>query len=161
MSIKDARQRREEAKEMLAKGIDPGAVKQAVKAAVKAKETNSFEVIAREWFNKQVNTWKPTHSEKVIAALEKDVFPIIGGMSIKEITPPILLEALRRIEARGAIDTAHRVKQNCGCVFRYAIATGRAERDVAADLKGALPPTKSKHFAAITEPKAIGQLLRD
>ena len=161
ISLKDARQKRDEAKELLAKGIDPVVQRKAVKAAVRAEETNSFEVIAREWHNKHKNSWKSSHSDKILVKLEKDIFPIIGAMSINDITAPKLLDALRRIEARGAIETAHRAKQNCGCIFRYAISTGRSERNVVADLLDALPTVKSKHFATITEPKAVGQLLRD
>ena len=128
---------------------------------MREETTNSFEVVAREWFDKYKDSWVPHHSSKIFARLEKDIFPIIGGKPIGAITAPELLEALRRIEARGAIDTAHRTLQNCGQIFRYAIATGRAERDTAADLRDALSPVKHISFASITEPKAIGALLRD
>jgi len=161
VSLKDARQKREEAKEQLAKGIDPGAHKKAVKAAVRAEIANSFEVVAREWFDKFKDSWVPHHSTKILARLENDIFPLIGGKAVGSVTAPQLLEALRRIEARGAIDTAHRTLQNCGQIFRYAIATGRAERDTAADLRDALTPVKHISFASITEPKAIGALLRN
>ncbi|WP_299691685.1 site-specific integrase [Hydrocarboniphaga sp.] len=104
--------------------------------------------------------WVESHSEKVIARLERDVFPWIGKRPISAITAPEVLIVLRRIESRGALDTAHRAKQDCGAVFRYAIHDGRAERDPTADLRGALPPARGGHFATITEPKAIGELLR-
>ena len=161
VSLKDARQKREEAKEQLAKGIDPGAQKKAVKAAIKTESTSSFEVVAREWFDKFKDSWVDHHGKKIFARLEKDIFPLIGGKAIGSVTAPELLEVLRRIEARGAIETAHRTLQNCGQIFRYAIATGRAERDPAADLRDALSPVNSTNFASITEPKDIGTLLRD
>ena len=161
VGLKDARQRRDEAKEQLAQGIDPSANRRAVKAAVQAEVTDSFEVVAREWFDKYKDSWVPHHSSKIIARLENDIFPLIGGKAVASVTAPELLEPLRRIEARGAIETAHRVLQNCGQVFRYAIATGRAERDPAADLRGALSPVKAKSMATITEPKTIGALLRN
>ena len=161
VSLKDARCKREEAKSLLAADIDPGAQKKAVKAAVRAETENSFEVVAREWFDKYKETWADSHATKVMARLEKDIFPLVGGKPIGSITAPELLAALRRIEARGAIDTAHRALQNCGQIFRYAIATGRAERDTAADLRDALSPVKGGSFASITDPRQIGALLRD
>ena len=161
VSLKDARQKRDEAKEQLAAGIDPCLHKKAAKAAVKANEANSFEIVAREWFDKYKNSWVFHHSSKIIARLEKDIFPFVGGKPIDQITAPELLIALRRIEERGAIDTAHRVLQNCSAIFRYGIATGRAERDTAADLRGAIPPAKNTSFSTITDPKSVGILLRD
>lgn len=161
ISLKDARQRREEAREHLAKNIDPCAHKQALKAAVRAVTENSFEVVAREWYDKNKGIWVKQHGDKIFARLENDLFPLIGGMGIAEVTAPQILQALRRIEARGAVDTAHRTLQNCSQIFRYAIATGRAERDPAADLRGALTPVKATNLASIKEPKAIGALLRD
>ena len=159
--LSEARKFRLEAKGLLAKGIDPGEHKKAVKVAVRAEAENAFEVVAREWFNKRKASWAQSHATKVIARLEKDIFPIVGGKPIGSITAPELLEALRRIEARGAIDTAHRALQTCGQIFRYAIATGRAERDTAADLRDALSPVRGGNFASITEPEQVGALLRD
>ena len=161
ISLADARTRRQEAKVLLAQGIDPSAQKKAVKAAIKTDATNSFEVVAREWFDKYKDSWVDHHGKKIFARLENDIFPLIGAKAVGAVTAPELLEALRRIEARGAIDTAHRTLQNCGQIFRYAIATGRAERDTAADLRDALSPVRPTNFASITEPKAIGALLRD
>ena len=161
VSLKDARALREKTKELLAAGIDPSVQKKAVKASIRAEAANSFEVVAREWFDKYKDSWVPHHSKKILARLENDLFPLIGVRPINTVTAPELLEALRRIEARGAIDTAHRTLQNCGQIFRYAVATGRAERDTAADLRDALSPVKATNFASITEPKAIGALLRD
>jgi integrase len=162
VSLADARSRREDARKLLANDTDPGAVKQAHKAAKGEQATNSFEAIAREWFVRHSPNWKENHSSKIIARLEKDVFPWIGARPIGEIAAPVLLAAIRRIESRGALETAHRALACCGQVFRYAVATGRAERDPTGDLRGALPPVKKdKHFAAITEPKKVGELMRD
>lgn len=162
VSLADARERREQARKLLANGADPGAVKQEQKTAFVALAENSFEIIAREWFSKHSPNWKENHSSKILARLENDVFPWIGARPISEIAAPALLAAIRRIEARGALETAHRVLAICGQVFRYAVATGRVERDPTGDLRGALPPVKrGNHFAAITEPKKVGELLRD
>jgi integrase len=160
VSLADARARRDDARKLLANNADPGAVKQAQKSARAERASNSFEVIAREWFAKYSAQWAENHAGRIIARLERDIFPWIGGKPIADITAPDLLTVLRRIEARGAVETAHRAHQNCGQVFRYAIATGRAERDPTPDLKGALPPVKQTHRAAITDPKAIAELLR-
>ncbi len=158
--LKDARGRRDEARKLLADGIDPGEHRKVRKAVKLERTSNSFEAVAREWFAKHSPNWATTHSDKIIQRLEKDVFPWLGGKPIAEITAPGLLTVLRRIENRGALDTAHRAHQNCGQVFRYAVATGRCERDPSGDLRGALAPAKHEHFAAITEPLAVGELLR-
>lgn len=160
ISLLDARNRRETARKLLANGIDPADAKKAQKAARLDREANSFEVVAREWFVKFAPTWTDSHGDRIIRRLERDVFPWIGGRAIAEIKAPELLECLRRIEKRGALETAHRALQNCGQVFRYGVATGRAERDISSDLRGALPPVKPSHHAALTEPKKIGELLR-
>jgi len=162
VSLAQARDRRDDARKLLANGIDPGAFKQAQKASNAELAENSFEVIAREWFAKHSPSWRENHSSKIIARLENDVFPWIGARPITEIAAPALLAAIRRIETRGALETAHRALACCGQVFRYAVATGRAERDPTGDLRGALPPVKKdKHFAAITEPRKVGELMRD
>ena len=162
MSLAEARDRREQARKLIANGVDPVAVKQAQKVAFVAQSENSFEIIGREWFAKHSPNWKENHSSKILARLENDMFPWVGARPIGDINAPVLLAAIRRIEARGALETAHRVLAICGQVFRYAVATGRAERDPTGDLRGALPPVKrGNHFAAITEPKKVGELLRD
>ena len=161
ISLSDARERREAARKLLANGADPGDIKKAQKAAIAALAENSFELVAREWFSKHTPNWKENHSSKIIRRLEVDIFPWLGARPAGEITAPELLAAIRRIESRGALETAHRALANCGQVLRYAVATGRAQRDPAADLRGALPPVKEKHHASITDPKAIGELLRD
>ena len=160
IEIKGARKLRDEARELLAQEIDPGASRKAHKAVKQGQAANSFEVIAREWFAKFSHEWAPSHSDKIIKRLEKDVFPWIGNRPISEIKSPELLAVIRRTESRGALDTTHRVKQNCGQVFRYAVATGRAERDPSQDLKDAIPSTKKNHFASITDPVQVGELLR-
>ncbi|BBL58498.1 tyrosine-type recombinase/integrase [Methylomonas koyamae] len=158
-TLKDAREKRDTAKKQLEGGIDPGENKKAVKQAKAENASNGFEVIAREWGTKKVETWseKNNRSKRM---LERNVFPWLGSRPITEILPKDILACLRRIEERGAIETAHRTLQICGQVFRYAVSTGRIERDITQDLKGALPPAKGEHFAAITEPKEAGQLLR-
>lgn len=158
--LKDARDSRDEARKLLAKGIDPSENRKAKKTARADLAANSFEVVAREWFAKYEPTWAKDHANRTIRRFERDVFPWIGGNAIAEIKAPELLAVMRRIEKRGALETAHRALGNCGQVFRYAIATGRAIRDPSGDLRGALPPVKGEHFAAVTEPKQVAELLR-
>ncbi|MBI5136847.1 MAG: tyrosine-type recombinase/integrase [Nitrospirae bacterium] len=160
VSLKDARERRDAARKLLAHGVDPGEARKAEKASRVHKAANTFEAVAREWFARNSPGWAPGHASKIIGRLEKDVFPWLGARPIADISAPELLRVLRRIEERGALETAHRTQQNCGMVFRFAICTGRAERNPAADLKGALPPSRATHYATITDPKAIGALLR-
>lgn len=160
VSLKDARERREAARKLLAAGINPSEQRKATKAAKTGQATNSFEAIAREWYGKQAHSWAPSHREKIIRRLERDLFPWLGSRPIASITTPELLDVLRRIEERGAVETAHRAHQNCGQIFRYAVATGRTEYNPSPDLKGALPPVKKTHYAAMTDPKAVGELLR-
>jgi len=159
-TLKEARDKRDEARKLLTQGVDPGEQRKAMKAATADSAANSFEVVAREWFAKHAPTWAENHGDRVIRRLERDIFPWIGSRPVGEIKAPELLAVLRRIESRGALETAHRALQNCGQVFRYAVATGRADRDPSGDLKGALPPFKGGHFAAVTEPVKIGELLR-
>lgn len=139
VGLAQARDRRDEARKLLANEIDPSAVKQAKKASGILLSENSFEIVAREWFIRHAPNWKENHSSKIIARLEKDVFPWIGNIPISEIAAPTLVSVVRRVEARGALETAHRALACCGQVFRYAVATGRAERDPTGDLRGALP----------------------
>ncbi|MGI8740193.1 MAG: tyrosine-type recombinase/integrase [Gammaproteobacteria bacterium] len=160
VTLKQARAKRDEARAQLATAMDPGQVRKAMKLSQCGLATDSLEVVAREWFSNRATTWAESHSCKIIRRLEMDVFPYLGKRSLGSITALDLLTVLRRIESRGAIDTAHRAHQNCGQIFRYGIATGRCERDPAADLRGALAPVKENHLAAITEPKAVGALLR-
>ncbi len=160
VSLKAARERRDEARTLIAEGVDPGEHRKAVKAAKHERGANSFEVVAREWYAKHSPNWAKTHASRTINRLEKDVFPWIGGKAIADIEAPELLTMARRVEDRGALETAHRILSICGQVFRYAVATGRAKRDPTRDLRGALPPYKSTHFAAVTEPDKLAELLR-
>lgn len=160
VSLFDARHRRDDARRQLAHGIDPGAVRKAQKQAV-TEETETFEVIAREWHTKFSPTWTPGHASAIEGRLERDLFPWIGKRPITEIKAPELLAVLRRVEDRGALESAHRIRTIAGQVFRYALATGRAERDPSVDLRGALPQPGEKHHAAITDPKEVAPLLRD
>jgi integrase len=158
-SLAEARQKRDQASALILNGVDPSDTKKAQKAAG-AQETETFEVIAREWHTKFSSSWAASHGDKIIRRLELYVFPWLGDRPIKSITAPDLLTVLRRIEAKGTLETAHRTQQNCGQVFRYAVATGRAERDPSGDLRGAIPPASGKHMATITDPKEIAGLLR-
>lgn len=158
VSLKDARERRDEFRKQIADGIDPSHTRKAEKKSI--GDQNSFETIAREWHTKFSANWTEDHAARTLTRIKNDAFPWIGNKNINDITAPELLTVLRRVENRGALETAHRINQICGQVFRYAIATGRAERDPSGDLKGALPPTRTKHHASIVEPKKIGELLR-
>lgn len=160
VSLKDARGRRDTARKLLANGVDPMENKRAQDAATADAASNSFEVVAREWLKKMSAAWVPDHMERITTRFERDVFPTLGYRPIGDIIAPELLKVLRQIEGRGTIETAHRTHQNCSQVFRYAIATGRASRDIGADLRGALTVTSAKHHASITDPKSVGALLR-
>ncbi|TSA15035.1 MAG: DUF4102 domain-containing protein [Comamonadaceae bacterium] len=160
VSLADARARRDKARKLLAKGTDPTVVKQVEKQTKAAAAANTFEMVAREWLSKSASERMASTHGKVTTWLEKDVFPFIGKKPISSIGPRDVLSALRHMEGRGALDSVQRVKQICGQVFRYAVAIGSAERDVTQDLKGALAKPKAGHFAAITEPKQVGNLLR-
>ena len=160
VSLADARQGRDKARKLLAQGTDPSAAKRDDKQATAAAAANTFESVAREWLDKTAADRQATTQDKLTSWLEKDVIPFIGSLPISTIGPRDVLAALRKMEARGALDSVQRVKQVCGQVFRYAVATGSAERDVTQDLKGALATAAPKHFAAITEPKQAGDLMR-
>ncbi|MFW1678592.1 tyrosine-type recombinase/integrase [Pontibacter sp. JAM-7] len=159
ISLKKARELRDNARSLLADGIDPSAHKKAQKAAHKLTTANSFAAIALEWFDTKQKDKTEGYQRRVKRTLEKDLFPQLGELSINDITAPALLATLRGIEKRGAVETAHRTKQIAGQIFRYAIATGRAERDPTPDLKGALQSPTVRHFTAITEPKEVGRLM--
>ena len=160
VSLKQARRGREEARQLLDQQIDPSELRKAEKAASKGHSGTSFESVAREWFAKHSPNWAPGHASRVLKRLERDIFPWIGGQSFTTITAPQILAVVRRIEQRGAVESAHRGLQKCGQVFRYAVATGRAERDLTVDLRGALPQVKETHLAALTDPIQVAPLLR-
>jgi integrase len=160
VTLKEARDRRYQARKLLDAYIDPSEHRQAIQSQLVASAANTFEVVAREWFAQREMTWARNHSSKIIGRLENDIFPWLGKKPIDNITPPQVLEVVRRIEGRGVLETVHRALASCGQIFRYAVATGRADRDVTADLHGALPPIKRSHFAAVTEPADVAILLR-
>ncbi len=160
IGLREARSQRDAARKLLTEGIDPGEKRKEEKAERELQLVNTFEAVTREWAEKKASTWTPAYGERLIRRFEHDVFPLIGARPIADIRPKELLSMLRKIEARGALETAHRARSECGQVFRYAIATDRAERDIAADLVGALEPKKVKHFAAVTEPAKVAVLLR-
>jgi len=160
VTLKEAREKRDEARKLITNGVDPAQMRKVTKLMHAEQTANNFEAIAREWFAKRSANWAESYATKIFRRFELYLFPWLGSRPIAEITPPELLSVLRRIESRGILETAHRVKQTCGQVFRYAIATGRAKRDPSADLRGALAQVKVGHMATITEPKKIGELLR-
>lgn len=166
ISLKQAREWAIDARKMIAQGGDPMSAKREAQNAIKeavsvAPYTETVEIIGREWFEKFGAQWVDSHGSKVIRRLERDLFPYLGRDEIKAVTPAALLSVLRRVEARGALETAHRLLQNCGQIWRYAVATGRAESDITQSLRGALPPAKETHLGAITDPSEIGALLRN
>ena len=172
-TLATARNKAQEARESIAAGIDPSATRKSTKAAqINQIETekrqdaglpaiDSLEFIAREWYESRYRTWSDSHASRTLAYLENDIFPWIGRLAIATIEAPTLLECLRRVESRGATETANRLRAVAGQIWRYAIATGKAKRDIAADLIGALTPHTSKNFSHIKDPKQLGQLLRD
>lgn len=172
VGIKAAREAADAARALLKQGLDPSTQRKADKglqaaqrAAIEREESglpaeNSFEAIAREWFATRKDEWAEKYADKIIGRLQADVFPFIGRAGVGDITPPMLLAVLRRVEGRGVIETAHRTLEHCSQIFRYAIATGRTESNPARDLKGALKRAMPAHFPAITDPARLGELLR-
>lgn len=161
VSLAKARAKREKAREQLADDIDPSAVKRIEKAARLTAAENTFKAIALEWYGSKASSWSTTHAETTIERMEKNIFPWLGARQLTDIEAPEVLATLRRIEARGAIDTTHRIKSIMSTVFRYAIATGRAIRNPAADVGVALKTTVKGHHPAIVEPKRFAQMMRD
>lgn len=155
-----ARERQLEARRLIDRGVDPLEQKKQDKRAARLASDNSFEAVGREWYFKFSATWAASHSSKVLLRLENNLYPWLGSRPISGLEADEILETLRRIEARGALETAHRCLAYCGQIFRYAIATGRARRNPAADLRGSLPPARGKHLASITNPEGIAELLR-
>lgn len=160
VSLAEARQRRDKAREALRDGLDPGELKRARKVAARVAAVNSFGAVAEEWLGKRKRKMAPATFSKAKWTLEELLGPWLGTRPIAEIQAPEVLDVLRRIEARGAHETAHRTKQRCSEIFRYAIATGRATVDPCASLKGALTPMQTTARAAITDAKQVGELLR-
>lgn len=156
VSLKQARERRDAARKLLADGIDPGEKRKAERVA----GAETFEAVAREWLAKFSDQRVPEHGERIVRRLELDVFPWIGSKPIANVTAPDILGIMQRIDARGARETAHRARTNIGQVIRYAIATGRTNFDPTPALRGAIPSPTERNLAAITEPERVGELLR-
>lgn len=155
ISLAEARQLCEQMNISFDRGIDPHEVARQQQEA----RDNTFEILAREWHTSRQNQWCEAHAHKILRRLEANIFPFFGQLPITEVAPPLILRALRTMEEKGHIDLAHRMHQIVSQIFRYAIATGRAERDNAADLRGALPPVRNTHHASITDPTQVGRLL--
>ena len=160
VTLAKARQRRDKARELLADGIDPSKAKQVEKQAQVVAAANTFELVANEFLVTKADAWTPMYAAKWLRGMTKDLFPYIGSLPLASITAPMLLDALRKCEKRGAIESAHTLRQTAGQVFRYGIQTGRCVSSPAADLQGALKPVNTKHMAAILEPVKVGELMR-
>lgn len=160
VTLAQARKRRDKARELLAEGIDPSTAKREEKQAKAAAAGNTFEAVAEQWLKATAAKRAAITQDKVSTWLRKDVFPYIGKMPITSIGPRDVLAVVRKMEARGVFDSAKRIAQICGQVFRYAVAEGTAERDVTIDLRGAFQHAEKKHYAAITDPTRLGELLR-
>ncbi|UHQ56637.1 tyrosine-type recombinase/integrase [Microbulbifer sp. YPW16] len=159
VTLKRARELRDEARRHVAEGIDPRDVRRALKESALEANRNSFAAVSQEWFAARMAHLSKSSRDRANLALDRDLIPYLGKRPIAEITPPEVLRCLRRIESRGTLETAHRVKRVASQVFRFAVATGKADRDPTTDLSGALTPTKKKHLAAITDPVEVGRLL--
>lgn len=149
ISLKEARAKKAEARKMLMEFKDPSLERQKEKAMSKESSENTFEPIAREWYELRKDSWRPRYADEVIKRLEQDIFPYLGRYPITEIEPPLLLQVIRKIERRGAAELAKRQLQKCGEIFRYAIACGKAVRDPSHDIRDALKPVKKGHFACL------------
>ena len=160
VTLKSARERREEVRKLLANGINPSVHRKAAKANHLAEQANTFEAVAREWHSKQKTHWTERHAGRVMDRLVKDLFPFLGHHPIRAISAAKLLTALQQKERNGAVYSAKRLRQISDQVFRYAIATGKAERNPAPDLRGALLAPAKTHLAAMTDPKQVGGLMR-
>lgn len=158
-SLRKAREKRDEARALLAAGVDPSVVRKAAKASRSFGDAKSFEVVAREFHETMREQWSEPHAKRWLERLNKDVFPYLGARALIDISAPLLLETMRRVESRGVRETVHSILQACGQVFRYGIATGRCERNPATDLRGALKPVLVKNMAAVTEPTSVGHLM--
>lgn len=160
VTLKEAREKRDEARKLLANGIDPAQARKIHKQGIYEDAENSFFNVATEWFLKNKSKWSEDYAQKKWHAIEKDIFPHIGSRPIKDIAASELLIALNKIQDRGAVETGHRVKCTCGEIFRYGIVTGRCDRDPSQDLKGALVPNIVKNYSAFTELSDIKGLLK-
>jgi hypothetical protein len=159
VSLSDARQRREDARKLLANGVDPGEIKKTQKAARVEAATNTFEVIAREWHENSKPNWSVNHAERLLKRLEQDVFPFLGSKPITDIKTPEIVEILKRVATR-TLETSHRIKTAFYHIFHYAKLHGKIENNPAADLRKILPTVKYTHMAAPTNPTEVTPLLR-
>lgn len=160
VALSDARNRRDDSRKLLASGQDPSVVKAKAKVVRKDQIANSFESVAREWWEKQKALWTEKHAAKIMARLENDVFKMLGRKPVADIEAPDVLQVLRKIEERQAFYYAGRVRQTIGQIMRYAVATGRTRYDPVPSLKDALTVHVAKHMASVTEPQRVGELLR-
>ena len=161
VSLKDARERRDEARRMLAKGIDPSAHKRQQQEARKIAERDSFQNIAHEWHSTRMAEFSPKHQGTIMYRLHNYIFPLIGTVPVTRLDVQDILSVIKPLEMKRCYETSRRVLQIINQVFRYAIITGRARHNIAADLRGALRPRKVTHRAAVLIPEKVGQLLRD
>lgn len=173
VGLSEARGKAAQARRLVRDGVDPSSVRKAERSAIKQEivaerraaaglpALDSFEAIAREWYERNAANWATSHAEKILGRLERDVFPWLGKVPVADIGPTNLLTMLQRIESRGAIETTHRVHQVCGQILRFAVATGRIQSDPSRDLRGALTPWKPEHYPTLSDPRDIGRLLRD
>lgn len=160
VKLKEARNARDDARRLQQQGIDPAQKRQLDRLENKRQNDVTFEAVAREFHQTKASGWSKQYGERWLERMEKDLFPWIGALPLADITAPMLLQTLKRIEGRGARETAHTLRQTAGQVFRYGIATGRCERNPAPDLHGALAPLNVKHMAAVLDAPGAGQLLR-
>ena len=159
IALSEAREKRDQARRLLRDGIDPSHAKQDEKRLAKLNADNSFEVLTREWHERNKGRWTPAYAKNVLDRMEADIFPVIGNRPVASISAPQVLDAIRKIEARGAHEIARRTMQCCGQVFRYAVATGKASSDPTRDLKGALTRFEKGHYAAL-ETKDLPDFLK-
>jgi integrase len=160
VSLKSARAGREAARTLHQSGVDPVQRRQLDKLEAQRKGATTFEAVAREYHETKKSGWSADYAARWLARVEKDLFPWIGGLPLADITAPLMLQTLRRVEGRGVRELAHTLRENAGQVFRFGIATGRCERDPIPDLRGTLKPLQTKHMAAVLEPKEAGALMR-
>ena len=163
VTLKAARAARDEARKTRTAGTNPVQQRKADKlasSASSASKATTFEAVAREFHGAKLESWSPNHAAQWLHCLDKDVFPWVGSLPLAEVSAPMLLDTLRKVDKRGAVRMAHDLLEYAGQVFRYGIATGRCERDPAGDLRGALRPAMVKHAAALLEPAQAGELLR-
>lgn len=161
VSLKQARELQADARKLHSGGTDPVQQRQVDRLTKRTAAATTFEAVARELHGIKAAGWSQEYAKRWLDRLEKDLFPWLGAMPLVEVTAPLLLQALRRVEARGVHETAHTLRENAGQIFRYGVATGRCERNPAADLRDALKPVGTRHFGAVTDPDQAAQLLRD